>query len=83
MWKIKEGGNFLLIAIYVDDVVFATNSPPFRDEVVRKLKEAFQVVDQGPLTWIFGTAIKQDLRKGIVQISQRLYIEDLVQKYSP
>ena len=83
LWKIKEGGNFLLIAIYVDDVVFATNSPPFRDEVVRKLKEAFQVVDQGPLTWIFGTAIKQDLRKGIVQISQRLYIEDLVQKYSP
>jgi len=83
LWKIEEKGNVLLVAIYVDDVVFATNSPSFRDEVVHKLKKAFQVVDQGPLTWIFGTGISQDLTKGIVQISQRLYIEDLVQKYSP
>ena len=83
LWKIEESGNTLLIAIYVDDVVFATNSPHFRDSIVRKLTEAFQVVDQGSLTWIFGTAIRQDLEKGTVQISQRLYIEDLVQKYSP
>ena len=83
LWKIKEKGDTLLIAIYVDDVVFATNSPQFRDHIVGKLKAAFQVVDQGPLTWIFGTAIHQDLSKGTVQINQRLYIEDLVQKYSP
>ena len=83
LWRLQEGENFILIAIYVDDVVFATNSRKFRNGVVDKLQEAFDVVDQGDLTWIFGTAIKQDMVKGTVELHQRMYIEDLVQQYSP
>ena len=83
MWVIKREGRILLIAIYVDDVVFATNSPTFRDGIVSQLKESYNVVDQGELTWIFGTAIKQNLDAGTVQINQGMYIEDLVRQYTP
>ena len=83
MWVIKREGRILLIAIYVDDVVFATNSPTFRDGIVSQLKESYNVVDQGELTWIFGTAIKQNLDVGTVQVNQGMYIEDLVRQYAP
>ena len=73
----------MLIAIYVDDIVFATNSEPLRDEFFNEIKKAFNIIDQGPLTWIFGTGVKQDLEAGTVSISQKLYIEDLVYKYQP
>ena len=83
LWKCRKGDAYLLIGIYVDDVVIATNSSTFRDEFVHDLAKSFNVSDQGPLTWIFGTAIHQDLNKGIVRMDQRLYIEDMVHRYQP
>ena len=83
LWILRANGNVLLIGIYVDDVVFACNSPRFRDDFVAELAKSFHISDQGQLTWIFGTAIRQDLNTGTVQLNQSLYIEDLVHRYAP
>ena len=38
----------------------------------------FELKDTGDLTWIFGTAIHQNIEKGYVTISQKLYAEDTI-----
>ena len=83
LWKVQRGAEFILVGIYVDDVVFASNAADFRDAFVADLTKSFKVVDQGPLAWIFGTAIRQNVTTGTVQLSQSLYIEDLAHRYQP
>ena len=83
LWVVRTNKQLLMIGIYVDDVVFASNSPELRNSFVKDLTKSFNVSDQGPLTWIFGTAIHQDLSAGTVRMDQRLYIEDLVHRYQP
>ena len=81
LWKYVKGDALVMITIYVDDIVMATNSRKLRDELVRKLKELFDVRNEGPLTWLFGTAIDQDITKGTVSIHQTLYIDEVVRAF--
>jgi hypothetical protein len=83
LWKINRGDEFLLLVIYVDDLVFATNSPDYRAEIVARISAAFKLKDAGQLTWMFGMGIKQDLHAGTVTLSQKFYIEDLVRQFDP
>ena len=81
LWKYAEGRNILLLTVYVDDLVMATNSPKLRQTFVDNLKAMFQVRNEGPLTWVFGTAISQDLGSGTVSVDQTLYIEEVIRAF--
>jgi hypothetical protein len=81
LWKYTEGRNILLLTVYVDDLVMATNSKKLRETFVKSLKEMFQIRNEGPLTWVFGTAICQNLTSGTVSVDQTLYIEEVIRTF--
>jgi hypothetical protein len=83
LYKLSEGTDVLFLAVYVDDLVFASSSPSIRDQVMEKLTKAFEVKDTGDLTWFLGTAIKQDIQRGSVSMDQSLYIEDMYHSFLP
>ena len=45
----------------------------FRDAFVEQLSDKFTLRDNGPLTWVFGATIAQDLRAGTVKLHQQRY----------
>ena len=68
----------MYMCVYVDDLCMASSTPKIRKEVMDELQKTFEIKDTGDLTWIFGTAISQDLEKGTISVSQKLYAEDTV-----
>ena len=83
LYKIQKGGNYLWLCVYVDDLTFASTTREFRDYIFKAIQEEFKITDTGDLTWILNTNISQDLEKGTVTISQKVYIEDTVRTFFP
>ena len=81
LWRYAESGQTILFAVYVDDIVMACSSQAFRDTFVKRISERYALRDNGPLTWIFGSTIKQDLEAGTVQLHQRMYTAQVVQEF--
>ena len=67
--------------MYVDDIVIACSNQEFRDAFVNTLQERFTLRDNGPLTWVFGSAVEQDLEQGTVSFHQKLFIQDTVREF--
>ena len=70
-----------LIALYVDDIIIASN----RSSIYRSVKEAitsvFKVTDSGPLTGVLGIRVTQDLNAGMLAMDQANYIESMLAKH--
>merc|ERR1712185_482655 len=81
LWRYSKGGNTLLFVVYVDDIVIACSNQDFRDAFVSVLQERFTLRDNGPLTWVFGSAVEQDLEQGTVSFHQKLFIQDTVKEF--
>ena len=81
LYKLQQGNDTLILAVYVDDLIFASSSDTLRESVMAKLRKDFEVSDTGPLTWVLGTAVKQDMEEGTITLSQKLYIEDVVHTF--
>ena len=53
----------LVVVVWVDDLVIATNSPALRDKFVKDLHARFPVDDKGELRWILGLEVTRDRAK--------------------
>ena len=83
LYKIKKGNDYLWLCVYVDDLTFASTTKEFRNHIFKIIQEEFNITDTGNLTWILNTNISQDLEKGNVTVSQKVYIEDTVRIFFP
>src|SRR5437773_1169286 len=68
------------ISVYIDNIVIFGAKTSFIDNIVHQLNEEFEVTDLGDATWILGLQITY-LEQGIT-ISQRLYIDKILAKFS-
>ena len=75
-------GKKLLVLIYVDDALIVDNCSELRDRFVTDLSNRFPTEDKGALHWILNTRITRDRSARKLEISQELYVADLLQKYS-
>jgi len=78
LYKVERDSGTMYMCVYVDDLCMASSSEAIHTEILEELQQTFETKDTGPLTWIFGTAIIQNLDKGTVTVSQKLYAEDTV-----
>ena len=79
LYKYKEAGEIIFIATYVDDLCISSSSKALREKVVKLISKEFKITDGGHLTWIFNTAVDQNIKDGTVQIHQKLYIEEMAE----
>ena len=76
------GAIVLWVAIYVDDALIADNDSATRDRFVADLSKRFPTEDKGALKWILNVEIARDRARRVLTMSQELYIQDLLAKFS-
>ena len=69
-------GKFLVVIVYVDDIIVASTDDGSVIELKQMLSNAFQLRDFGPPKYFFGTEIAR-LEAGI-SLTQRKYVMDLL-----
>ena len=62
--------SFMILAVYVDDIIPVSNDPETLALEKQLLSNEFQLVDQGELQYILGMSIKRDREKKTLFISQ-------------
>ena len=76
------GASMFFLVLYVDDILLATNDLNLLRDTKQFLSNTFEMKDLGNASYVLGIQIYRDLSKDILGISQKGYIEKLLQIYS-
>ena len=79
----RENGfiSFVILAVYVDDIIPVSNDPEMLDSEKQSLNKEFQMVDQGELQFILGMSVKRDRKRKTLFISQEKYLENTLNRF--
>jgi len=77
--KEMPDGGVILVVTYVDDVTFAVSNPEHHSVFMSMMRSRFVIDDSegGPVEWLLGMAIDQDLEKGTVRMNMETAITKL------
>ncbi|PIL29346.1 hypothetical protein GSI_09397 [Ganoderma sinense ZZ0214-1] len=76
-----EGTDLIVIVCHVDDLTVAASSMVLILEVKAKLREVFEISDEGEIHWILGFAVERDRAARTLSLSQTSYIESILHRY--
>ena len=77
--KIGEKGNFLIVCLFVDDVIYAGTDMKMVEKFKMTMMKEFKMTDLGLTKYFLGFQVKQS--SGEIFISQEKYVEDLLEKF--
>ena len=77
-----SGSNFTILVLYVDDILLASNSLDMLHESKHLLSRNFDMKDLGEASYVIGIEIHRDRHNGILGLSQRAYIERVLNRYN-
>lgn len=69
----------MIVALYVDDIIIASNDNDFKNKFIRKLQDNFDIRDMGIPKDCIGLEV--DVKDGEISISQPGYISNITKKY--
>ena len=75
------GDKFLILALYVDDVILATNSLQLLKSEKEKLMKRFAMKDLGEAKFCLGIQIIRKRKEGKMLLLQKSYLENLLVKF--
>nr|GEY53806.1 hypothetical protein [Tanacetum cinerariifolium] len=75
----KHIGDFLLVQVYVDDIIFGSSNPQLCREFEALMHEKFQMSAMGELTVFLGLQVLQ--KKYGIFLSQDKYVGDILKKF--
>ena len=82
LYTYSEGSSVLWVLCYVDDALLADNSAALRTRFVGDLSKRFPTEDKQELNWILNVGITRDRKARSLAMSQSLYVNDLLSKFS-
>jgi hypothetical protein len=82
IFKLTRGRETILLSLYVDDGLCATNSNSLYTQFLSDLQTKFNLSDQGDLSWYLGVSIDHNMARGVTTLSQELYIETLLKRFN-
>ncbi|KAL7735343.1 hypothetical protein ACLKA6_015731 [Drosophila palustris] len=77
----RQEDKILLVTIYVDDLLLASNHPKWLTQTKAHLSKAFEMKDIGPVKSCLGIEFEQDIAKRQVFMSQRKYIDVMLRRF--
>lgn len=77
-----DGKNMIFIAIYVDDVLFFTNSHEMKLNSQCILTSNFKMKDLGEAEYCVGLHITRNKSEGIIYLDQQKYIGEILDKFN-
>nr|GEY43442.1 hypothetical protein [Tanacetum cinerariifolium] len=72
-------GDFILVQVYVDDIIFGSSNPQLCREFEALMHEKFQMSDMGELNFFLGLQVLQ--KKDGIFLSQDKYVGDILKKF--
>ena len=73
--------HFVMIAIYVDDMLFFSNNTDMLEKEKNAIAKEFQVEDLGELHYVVGMSIVRNREKRTMSITQKKYLEGVLKKF--
>jgi hypothetical protein len=80
LYTLNHITNFLLVQIYVDDIIFGGSSHSLVSSFYEIIENKFQMFMMGELTFFLGNQVKQTKQGTFVH--QAKYIKDLMKKFN-
>jgi hypothetical protein len=80
LFTLKHGNDFLLVQIYVDDIIFSDSSRSLVSSFQEMMEDEFQMSMMAELTFFLGIQVKQ-MKQGTF-IHQAKYMKDLMKKFN-
>ncbi|OJT10146.1 Retrovirus-related Pol polyprotein from transposon TNT 1-94 [Trametes pubescens] len=76
-----KGTDLIVIVVHVDDLTVVAATIALIVEVKAKLREAFEISDEGEIHWILGFSVERDCPNCRLSLSQTAYIELIVRRF--
>lgn len=73
--------SIVYLLLYVDDLVLAGNNLDEIKHYKRELSSKFEMKDLGDVKYFLGLKIEYDMEKGILQMSQRQYMKNVLKRF--
>ena len=73
--------SFVILAVYVDDMLPVSNDIDFLNAEKKSLCDRFEMTDQGEVHYILGMSIKRDRQNRTMYISQQNYVEGILKRF--
>jgi hypothetical protein len=80
LFTLNHGTNFLLVQIYVNDIIFSGSSHTFVSRFQEMMENEFQMSMMEELTFFLGIQVKQ-MKQGTF-VHQDKYMKDLMKKFN-
>ena len=73
--------SFVILGVYVDDIIPVSNDTALLKAEKAALCERFEMLDQGEIHYLLGMSIKRDRESRTLTISQPNYVEKVLRKF--
>ena len=73
--------NEITISIYVDDCIIAAPTTKEIKEIISKLKEIYDLTEQGELKFILGVNITRNRIMKTIKIDQEKYLDNIIKRF--
>jgi hypothetical protein len=80
--KNKDKNEVTVVTVHVDNCTIAVSNLGLIDDFKAGLRKHVEVTDLGELHWMLGVEIKQDRHAGTIHMSQRAYIDSILNHYN-
>ncbi|CAI7849531.1 unnamed protein product [Closterium sp. NIES-54] len=81
LFLLQEKEQFLMLLVYVDDILLFSESAAMIERVEEMLEMQFKCSKMGDVKYYLGMHVERDLDKGVLRLHQRKYCERLAEKY--
>ena len=75
-------GSFVILVLYVDDILLASNGMNLSNETKQMLSKHFEMNDLSDVSFVLGIQIHCDRSLGMFGLSQKSYIEKLFKRFN-
>ncbi|CAI7799458.1 unnamed protein product [Closterium sp. NIES-54] len=77
LFLLQEKEQFLMLLVYVDDILLFSKSSAMIERVEEMLEMQFKCSKMGDVKYYLGMHVERDLDKGVLRLHQRKYCEGL------
>ena len=81
LYSMNKASKTVIVVVYVDDLLIASDCMDLLMDTKRKLSSEFKMKDLGKVNQILGISVYRDSNIGKIEISQKRYVEKLLNKF--
>jgi hypothetical protein len=81
VYVLRKGDLIVIIALYVDDLLLASNDRKLLDQVKRDISTMFSMKDLGELRFMLGMEVVRDRAAKTIEIRQPAYVDQVLERY--